>query len=182
MPSARRPITAEELADDLLARLEPDPNTPVYTEQQMLRKGRRLVRLDLADQSEDAAPQTARDELRFLASVSHLAPDSRLCLELWLDGWRQAQIAGVLGISQQRVSQRVRAALVQCLDLAPISFRAFSYHSIYRPPRKTRPAGIQRSCAWCGEPYLVSLGCGRYCCSLCRETARHAPRRRTPPE
>jgi hypothetical protein len=180
MPHTPQPNNPEDLADELLAQQQKDPDLPVYTEQQMLRKGRRLVRLDVATLNEPACPQSVRDEIRFLASVSHMPQDTRLCLDLWIDGWTQQQIAANLHISQQRVSQRVRAGLTQCLDLAPISFRAFSYHTIYRPPRKTRPCGIQRTCAWCGEPFLLSLGYGRYCSSVCRETARRAPRRRRP--
>lgn len=164
-----------ELAADALILAHPqDSSLPAYTERQLARRGRRMIPVDSLAEMTAAPSQSLRDELRFLASVSRLSAELRGCLNLWIDGWTQQEIAQACAVSQQRVSQRLRAALRICYDAAPLSFRRFSYHTIYRPPRRIRKEMITRRCARCGEEFPLGNGAGRYCSTSCREAARRA--------
>jgi hypothetical protein len=166
-------LALEAAADELLRHAVPDPERPVYTERQLARRGRRLVSSDVLAEMATAPPQPLRDELRFLAAVSHLSAEQRGCLNLWLDGWSQREIAEAYGVCQQRISQRLRVALRICYDATPISFRRFSYHTIYRPPRRRKQIAWARRCIRCGEEYPAGIGCGRYCSTACRHAAEH---------
>ena len=129
-------LAMEEAADRLLRSAPRDPACPVYTERQLSRHGRVVLSLDEIVDRVTTPVQSLSDELRFLAAVTPMNPTSRTVLRLWTDGWTQAEIGEACGISQQRVSQRLRRALAACYDSTPISFRRFSHHTIYRPPRK----------------------------------------------
>ena len=165
----------ERVADRMLQTFPPDPNRPAYTERQLARHGNRLTILSIYSLSERlvAEPQEFRDELRFLMSVTRLRPEQRRCLRLWVDGWSQWEIAEAYGVEQQTISYRIRRALRTCYDSTPLSFRRFSYHSIYRRPQKGRDNTILRKCAHCEDAYSLGVGIGRYCSQRCRETARH---------
>lgn len=169
-------LALETAADELLRQAVPDPEQPVYTERQLVRRSRRMVSTDALAEMAVAPSQPLRDELRFLASVSRLSAEQRGCLNLWIDGWSQSEIAEAYGVCQQRISQRLRAALRICYDATPISFRRFSYHTIYRPPRRRKHAGLVHRCIRCGEEYLAGIGCGRYCSTACHHAAEHARR------
>jgi hypothetical protein len=169
----------ERAADALLRAQPPDPERPAYTERQFAQRGRCLVSVEHLVQTVAAPPQPFREELRFLASVSRLDPDSRRYMRLWTDGWSQQEIAAALNVSQQYVSQRLHHALRLCYDVAPLSFRRFSHHTIYHPPEKRRRSRIMaRRCARCGEEFPLGLGHGRYCSSLCREPALREGRKK----
>ncbi len=136
-------LALETAADRILDAAPPDAGCPTYTERQLRRHACVAVSLeDIVDRSMGPT-QALRDELCFLAAVTPLQRDARAVLRLWTDGWSQEEIAGACGMSQQRVSQRLRRALAACYDSTPISFRRFSHHTIYRPPRRrgvARPA------------------------------------------
>lgn len=159
----------EEAADLLIRSMPRDPDHPAYTERQLDRRGPRLISVDGLLESRAALAQSLADELRFLMSVSHLQPIPRLCLRMWSAGHDQQEIAQSFGMSQQRVSQYLRRALLVCYDNAPISFRQFSHHSIYRRPSRVRRYAMLRRCAWCGDEFPAGLGSGRFCSIPCRE-------------
>lgn len=166
--------TLEQLADRLIEAFPPDPQRPVYTEIQLARKAGRNHRTYSAGLSEMqvAEPQEFCDELRFLISVTKLSPELRRSLQLWIEGWNQLEIARAFGVSQQTVSHRIRLALSICHDAAPLCFRRFSYHTIYRRPYRRRDILLRR-CSHCDDVYMLGLGVGRYCSQLCQETALH---------
>ena len=168
-------LALERVADRLLETFPPDSDRPAYTERQLARHGNRIVLVSLYSLSEKivAEPQEFRDELRFLMSVTRLQPEQRRCLRLWVDGWNQWEIAEAYGVPQTTISYRIRRALRACYDSAPLSFRRFSYHSVYRKPRKTHDYAILRRCIHCEDEYSLGIGLGRYCSLRCRETARH---------
>lgn len=132
----REQLALEEAADRLLRSLPRDPACPTYTERQISRRGKVIVSLDEIADRVTAPVQSLSDELRFLAAITPMHPTARTVLNLWTQGWTQTEIAHACGMSQQRVSQRLRSALTACYDSTPLSFRRFSYHSIYRPPRR----------------------------------------------
>ena len=174
-PLSDEQLAMERVADRMLETFPPDPDRPAYTERQLARHGKHLVVVSIYNLSERmvAEPQEFRDELRFLMSVTRLRPEQRRCLRLWVDGWNQWEIARAYGVPQQTISYRIRRALRACYDSAPLSFRRFSYHSIYRKPRNGREFSILRKCAHCEDAYSLGVGLGRYCSLRCRETARH---------
>src|SRR5262252_2307615 len=94
--------TLEQQADALLSQAPADRERPAYTERQLSRHGIRvdLKRLALTSPSPE---QPLRDELKFLASVSLIAPEQRRCFQLWIDGWSQREIADACRVSQQFV-------------------------------------------------------------------------------
>lgn len=163
----------ERAADDLLRSAPADPERPAYTERQLARRmTRQILSLEwLAENAAVVMPQPMRDELKFLASVSRMSREKRRFLNLWMQGWTQNEIAEALRISQQRVSQQIRFALRRCYDATPLSFRRFSYHSIYKPRGRFREKPGLRSCLYCESGYAVGTGCGRYCSGTCREMA-----------
>lgn len=162
----------EAEADALLNSLPRDPDCPTYTEEQLARRGSRLVSVDSLADTVTAPPPALCDELRFLLSVCNLPLMQRLCLRLWIQGYSQEDIARRSGLSQQSISLRLRRALKKCYDNAPLSFRRFSQHTIYRAPARARNAMILRPCLYCGERFPLGCGCGRYCSTPCRESAR----------
>jgi len=166
----------EQAADDLLKTASPDPERPIYTERQLARRTVRIIPIDEMLEITFAPPQSLQDELRFLASVSHMNREHRRVLDLWVRGWNQREIATAFKISQQFVSQRLRRALGSCYDSVPISFRRFSHHTIYQKRRASRDFAILRQCANCQEEYPLGNGMGRYCSQRCREMARHTKR------
>ena len=174
-------LALEHVADRLLETFPADPERPAYTERQLARHGGRLVVLSIHALSEMivAEPQEFRDELRFLMSVTRLRPEHRRCLRLWVDGWSQWEIADAYRVHQQTVSYRLRRALRACYDSMPLSFRRFSYHSVYRRPHKGRGLAMMRICAQCEEYFPLGLGSGRYCSLHCRESAHHAQEEKT---
>jgi len=178
-PLDPRERALERAADDLLRRQARDPECPVYTEQQLVRRDRRIICIEELGSLCAAPEQPLRDEIRFLLSVSRVSREQRRCLQLWLDGWNQKELAEAFGITQQAVSQRVKRALRACYDSTPLSFRRFSHRTLYRRPRKGLERTILQACAWCGEEHPVGIGLGRYCSTACRELARRRPRRGT---
>lgn len=170
-------LELEEAADALIRGADHDADCPAYTERQLGRRGARLVvRAEALAELAAAPPQPLRDEIRFLAAASRLTAELRACLLLWVDGWSQQEIALRLRVTQQAVSDRLRRALTICYDAAPISFRLFSHHSVYRPPSRGRRDTPVARCARCGEEVAAGPGRGRYCGSQCREAARHERR------
>ena len=165
----------EHVADCLIETFPTDPKQPAYTEIQLARRGRRAAVVSIHGLSEMmlAEPQEFRDELRFLMSVTFLRPEYRRCLQLWVNGWTQPEIAAAYRVTQQTVSFRIRKALRSCYDSMPLSFRRFSHHTIYRRPQIARESSIIRVCAHCEDHFLLGIGFGRYCSLRCRETARH---------
>ncbi|MCC6730129.1 MAG: helix-turn-helix domain-containing protein [Chthonomonadales bacterium] len=164
----------ERAADELLAALPADPRAPARPERRMRAAGgRAMLSLDRLAEMPVAPSQPLRDEIAFLVSVTALPARARLCLGRWADGYSQSEIAARLGVSQQRVSQILRQALAACYANAPLSFRRFSFHTIYRPPRHSRPLVALRICARCGETFPLHLGWGRHCSRACAEAARH---------
>jgi len=164
-------LALERAADALLRAAPPDPEYPAFTDRQLGRHGRIVLSTAALAEMPVAPTQSIRDELRFLASVSGLDPDARRILGFWADGWAQTEISAACGVCQQRVSQVLRAALESCYDAVPLSFRAFSRHSIYRAPRRRREPCRMSICARCGEEYAIVAGAGRYCSTLCGEMA-----------
>lgn len=171
-------LALEREADRLLGAQPRDPERPAYTERQLARRGPRLISVDALAEQAVAPSQPLRDELRFLASVSRLEPGLRLTLRLWIEGWSQQEIAAACHLSQQRVSQRIQKALRVCYDNAPLSFRQFSHHTLSRKLRRSSRTEALRRCVECGEAFLASLGCGRYCSTLCHEAAAHTAQER----
>jgi hypothetical protein len=178
MTELDRPIPHEDflelMADHLLRTAPGDPERPVYTELQLSRRWKRVVSIEALAQRSACTPQSMRDELRFLLSMARLEPEFRRCLKLWIDGWNQQEIAAAFNVPQQTVSYRLRKALKVCYDAAPLSFRRFSQHTIYRKVRRLRRLSILRKCLQCGEEYPLGIGYGRYCSSGCGETAKRA--------
>ena len=163
----------EQAADVLLAALPIDQDHPAYTERQLEHQGLTLrVPVEDIGEMEVAEPQSLRDELRFLASVTELSPAERWCFKLWADGWSQREIAEKLRASQTYVGQRLRSALLSCYDATPLSFRHFCRHSVYRPPSSSRSGSVLRVCERCGEEFSGRAGSGRFCGSFCRRAAR----------
>jgi hypothetical protein len=166
-------LTREELlleleADNMLAAAPPDPDRPVYTERQLQRHGTRVrIPADRLAQLTCVRGPNFRDELRFLASVTDLTAFDQVCLRLWADGWTQREIAQRLGLTQLPISRCLRAALRQCYDAAPLSFRNFCHHTIYRPPSRRREAPMARQCLGCGEVFegrgYRGAHCGKWC-------------------
>lgn len=163
----------EQVADRLLQTFPRDPERPAYSERQLARHGTRVSKVSFHRISEMlvAEPQEFRDELRFLMSVTRLRQEYRRCLQLWVDGWSQEEIAAAYGVHQQTVSYRLRRSLRACYDSAPLSFRRFSQHSIYRRPAKRRDSALLRVCAYCEEHFSLGIGLGRFCSVPCRERA-----------
>jgi hypothetical protein len=158
-----------EMAADHLLRTTPhDPERPTYTEQQLSQRWRRMLNIGALVDGKGCPSQTLRDEMRFLMSVTRMDPEYRRCLRLWVDGWTQEEIAHAYHVSQQVVSYRLKRALRSCYAAAPISFRRFSQHTIYRK-RRTRTSVGARRCAHCGEEFLIALGCGTLCSPACQE-------------
>ena len=168
----------EQAADDLLTRAPRDPECPAYTERQLNRHGERyLVSLDwVSEAAISEMPQSFRDELRFLASISRLKSEARRILRFWIDGWTQPEIAEALHISQQFVSKRLRRALKTCYDNAPVTFRQFSFHTIWQPRRRTTSLNSYRTCLNCGFQFEPANGQGRYCSDACK--SHYASRRK----
>jgi hypothetical protein len=151
----------EEAADRLLSEAPRDPERPAYTERHLARRVRLVTPIEAVAETIAPPVQSLCEELTFLLSVSRVDQDSRRCLQLWIDGWSQLEIAEAIGTSQQRVSQRIRIALEACYDATPISFGKFSEHTVYRPPRHgDRRAGFRR-CVRCGE--TLDSPHGRWC-------------------
>lgn len=160
----------EQAADDLIALAARDPERPAYSERQLARHGERLIiSLDRVSEAAIAEmPQSFRDELRFLASISHLKSEARRVLRFWIDGWTQTEIAEAFQISQQFVSRRLRRALRICYENAPVTFRQFSFHTISQPRRRsTRPMN-SRVCLNCGYRFNPANEPGRYCSETCK--------------
>lgn len=158
-----------EMAADYLLRKTPrDPERPAYTERQLARKWPRALCVDRIP-CDASAPQSLRDELRFLMSITHLDREDRRCLKLWADGWTQQEIADAYNVRQQVVSYRLHQALRACYNSAPVSFRRFSQHTIYRRRSRVRTTVGSRQCAECREVFLAILGFGRYCSEECQQ-------------
>jgi hypothetical protein len=168
-------LRLEQEADELLARSEPSPDLPVYTERQLREKEppRRVTVNQIADLP-SIRSQSLRDEMRFLASVSELTPKEAVCLRLWMDGWSQSDIAVRLGASQQLICRLLRQALIQCYDSTPLAFSVFSHHTIYRRPSKAGERPQPRLCAGCGEVFEGTLRRGRYCSVECAKAGGRA--------
>src|SRR5437867_10521762 len=104
------PVTLEDdalehAADALIGRAPRDSERPAYTEKELMRRNRRTIRIETLLEDPAPPPQSLRDEMRFLASVTRLGGDLRRYLGLWLEGWRQTEIAEALRVSQQTVSR-----------------------------------------------------------------------------
>src|SRR5262249_46525191 len=123
-------------------------------------------------QRSSCTSQPMRDELRFLLSIARLDREFRRALKLWIDGWTQQEIAEAFNVPQQTVSYRIRQGLAACYDAAPLSFRRFSQHTIYRRARRVRRLAILRKCVRCGEEFPLGNGLGRYCSDGCKESAQ----------
>ena len=180
MTGLDRPIPHEAflelVADHLLSSVPRDPERPAYTERQLSRRWRRAVNIEALSQRSTCTSQPMRDELRFLLSIVRLDPEFRRCLKFWIDGWTQQEIAEAFNVPQQTVSYRIRQGLAICYDAAPLSFRRFSQHTIYRKARRARRLAILRRCITCGEEYPLGCGHGRYCCEGCGEAAQRIPK------
>ena len=139
------------------------------SERNLSRRGKNMVPIpvDYLVQMEAAPSQSFREELRFLISVTRQAPKVTSCLLLWVDGYTQSEIALRLLVTQQCVSARLRQGLIKCYDSSPITFRAFSRHTIYRRPTRGRYKFPQRWCLYCREPFPSPSGFGRYCGEKC---------------
>lgn len=158
----------EMAADYLLRKTGRDPERPAYTERQLARKWPRAICLERIPR-DASAPQSLRDELRFLMSITRMDQEDRRCLKLWADGWTQQEIAEAYNVRQQVVSYRLQKSLQACYSSAPVSFRKFSQHTIYRKRSRVRTTAGSRRCAECRETFLAILGIGRYCCEECRK-------------
>ena len=164
---------ALELAADALLQEQPrDHERPFYTEPQLLRSGRHLIKVETLEETVETPTQALSDELRFLVSVTRMAAHLRRCLHLWIEGWSQREIAEGIGVSQQAVSRQIRCALRICYEAVPLSFRHFSRHTIYRRPKHGEVVPMHR-CPRCDEEFPRALGDGRYCSSTCRGEAAH---------
>jgi hypothetical protein len=167
-----RQVALERVADRLLETFPDDPERPAYSERRLARRGSGWMRsINSLAVEVVAEPQEFRDELRFLMSVTRLRPEIRRCLRLWVDGWSQYEIAEAYRVAQQTISYRLRTGLRACYESVPLSFRRYSYHSIYRRPHKGPELGLVRICVHCEEVYLMGLGAGRYCSERCRNTS-----------
>ncbi|MCL5283723.1 MAG: hypothetical protein M1330_03295 [Armatimonadetes bacterium] len=163
----------EQKADDLLRSERREGDSPVYTEKQLARRGRAAIPVE---QIEDWVADERRmryDELRFMLATSRLSGADRLCVDLWLDGYTQHEVAEVMGVKQQAVSRRLRQALKRLWEEGALSFWEFSRRVIYRRPVHSHKYCISRICRRCGEEFLVGLGCGIYCSDRCREAGKH---------
>lgn len=165
----------EDAADALLRQAPKDPERPSYTERQLARRAYRTVSIERLVETAALPPQSLRDELRFLASVSRMGRETRRYLRLWLDGWAQSEIAEGCKVTVQNVSRMLRRALRICYDAEPLSFRQFSHHTVYKK-RRARGPMIVRRCVHCEEEFSLEAGQGRYCSDRCRRAARRARR------
>ncbi len=194
----------EQAADALLRALPRDPACPVFTETQLARRGRRCCAFSTDAWVEllaGAPPQSALDELSFLAAVTPLSRQERACLQGWMRGWTQREICAhwtelaekredVRGKSaggapamqhageaqtptQQATSRLLRCALGKCRESVGLSFTQFSRHTLYRRPAGRRGTWRAAICPYCREEFVYGLGIGRYCSQSCREAARH---------
>lgn len=171
-------LALEEQADALLGGLIPDPDRPFYTEKRLLRRERYAIHVDALADVISSPSLSLQDEVHFLMSLSRLPRVQRLCLELWLDGWSQQDIAKTVNLCQQRISQLLACALRVCYSLRPLSFREFSRHAIYHAPAHRRQQ-LEGMCLFCGEAYPRGAGWGRYCSERCQETSKHNRARKT---
>lgn len=172
----------EEAADRLLRAAPADPERPAYTERRLSRRARLTASIELLAATAAPPCRSLRDELAFLLTVSEIDQDSRRCLRLWIDGWTQAEIAAAIGISQQRISQRIRVGLRACYDASPISFERFSHHTIYRAPSHSPARSHRRRCLRCAEVLDPDRMRGRLCQDCRAAAALHrSARQRTGP-
>lgn len=175
----------ERIADALLRAHPRDPDCPFYSERQLARHGRdcmtvtRICVERWGDLLESACPpQSARDELLFLAAITPLDARERTCLRAWILGWTQAEARtlwqdGFEGGSQQTVSRVLRSALCKCYDGAALTFAAFSRHTLYRRPAARRDRLRTRICAYCQETFVTVTRVGCYCSSGCEAASQH---------
>ncbi len=144
-----------------------DEERPFDREGRMVRRhSRSMVDGRWSMVEEAAESQEAVEELRFLADVANLRPGERMLVKLWIEGWTQAEIAGKLGRLQPEVSRDLKRAQRRCYDMAPVSFRRFSYKPLYRPRRRWE-VRHRRVCAGCGDVFYWVDRAVRYCCAEC---------------
>lgn len=137
-------VDLERQADILLDSVPFDSACPTYAEWEMARKrrgrGEEHCLFSVNDVNEEfiiatRPPQSFREELVFLASLTQLSLRERICLHGWVEGWTQREMASEIGIrSQQMISRYVRSALWKCYEVSELSFAAFSRHTVYRRP------------------------------------------------
>ena len=163
----------ESMADKLIDKCSHDAEFPVLREKSLAYSGRKLINLEWIPENTAALPQSQREELLFLITVTCMTEDVRLCLQLWIDGWTQCEIASIMVICQQRVSQLLRKGLRDCFENVPISFREFSKHTVYHHPYHVSEKSIIRYCIRCKEAYESGKGHGKYCSVQCAESHRH---------
>jgi hypothetical protein len=164
---SREQLENEEAADALLQTAKPIRRRGYHSEKQLAKRDSLCVPIDTLLHECSVAPQSLREELLFLSSVSGLAGPPLRHLRAWIDGYSQCDIAAATGLTQQRVSQQLRIALFRCYDMHPVSFREFSRRTIYRKPHRQPSVGMYRTCRVCSEPYLLTLGEQGCCSSRC---------------
>jgi hypothetical protein len=170
----------EDAANALLRSVPPDPHCPIVSESQFMRlrcEGRVMCLADVAECVAGVPDQTAAEEWSFLLATTRLSARERACLQGWIQG-RTQESTGAVGqtglppCSQQTVSNALRRGVQKCLgEEGGLTFREFNRHTIYRPAVR-RERARRLMCPHCGERFRMGLGCGRFCCSACREAAR----------
>jgi DNA-binding CsgD family transcriptional regulator len=141
----------EAQADDLLTAAAQDPGAPFYTERQLRRKltieESRIADAPLEESSTESGPEREATDLQVVVGRAALSADERRVLNLALNGHTQAQIAAVVGLAQQRVSELLQRATRKvrrqweaghprpsARDLRDL-FWAETHRYLYRPPR-----------------------------------------------
>ena len=140
----------ESLADELIGKYDRNEEYPARSEESLECSGRNALNMEGVVENAHAIAQADREELLFLIPVTTLEDDVRLCMQLWTDNWTQREIASVMGICQQRVSQLLDKGKHACYENRSVCFREVSRHT---RPRHRRSERAIRYCISCGEPY-----------------------------
>jgi len=160
----------EEAADSLLMALPPDHSRPFTTSRQLDRRVRDHKGPPPMDEPTGRAGTDAERSLRFMMETTRLNPAERVCMEMWIDGYSQAEMGRRLAVTQQRVSKVLRGALCRALRQGAPSFEEFSRRCIYRRPHHGIP-GLRRACRTCGDAVPTTVR-SIFCSEACRSDGR----------
>lgn len=172
----------EAAADAMLMALPPDPAHPYTTSALLARRVRDHAGPPPMDEPAGRAGPDAERSLRFMMDTTRLNPAERVCTEMWIDGFSQAEMGRRLGVTQQRASKVLRGALCRVLRQGAPSFEEFSRRCVYRRPHHGL-AGLRRPCRACGDAVPATVR-SIYCSDACRSAGRpagHAGRDRAGP-